>query len=253
MALPERLDQIVHRAAEPGQDVGPGRRLVHGDRDPVQRFGHVEDHAGDVVADQRRHLRALQPVGRPVLPGHVVVVVERHPGRLAAGRGDQRVDARRGQLRLRHPGRADVVQLAAEAGRALIAQARQRADVADSGHAADSAVGPEQRVPAADGQQDGRRGLGRLRCLGGVGGLGEVSALRGLRRLGRGGGASGGSGRCAEAAAGAEGALVAADAGRAMNSPPSTTVSIAAASSRARADRRAGRDRPARGRGSAIS
>ena len=57
----------------------------------------------------------------------------------------------------------------------------------------------------------------------------------------------------AEAAAGAEGALVAADAGRAMNSPPSTTVIIAAASSRARADRRAGRDRPARGRGSAIS
>src|SRR5580698_7364428 len=43
----------------------------------------------------------------------------------------------------------------------------------------------------------------------------------------------------AEAAAGAEGALVAADAGRTMNSPPSTTVNIAAASSRARADRRA--------------
>ena len=149
MALPSALISVVHRAAEPGQDVGPGRRLVHGDRDPVQRFGHVEDHAGDVVADQRRHLRALQPVGRPVLPGHGVVVVERHPGRLAARRGDQRVDARRGQLRLRHPGRADVVQRAAKAGRALIAQARQRADVADPGHAADSAVGLEQRVPAA--------------------------------------------------------------------------------------------------------
>src|SRR3984957_9801227 len=54
-------------------------------------------------------------------------------------------------------------------------------------------------------------------------------------------------------AACAAGELVAADAGRDMNSPLNTTASIAAASSRARAGRRAGRVRPARGRGSAIS
>ena len=105
----QRADQPVHRVLQPGQDVVARRRLVHGDRYPVNGLRRVEDHPGYVVADQRRHIRALQAVRGPELPGHPVVVVQRLAARPRARRLDHRVDAAGGLLGLGQRRLADVV------------------------------------------------------------------------------------------------------------------------------------------------
>ena len=106
----QRGDQPVDRVLQPGQDVVARRRLVDRDRHPVHRFRRVEDHPGHVVADQRRHVRALQAVRGPELAGDPVVVVQRLPARRRGRRLDHRVDTAGGLLGLRQRRLADVVQ-----------------------------------------------------------------------------------------------------------------------------------------------
>ena len=205
--------------------------------------------------------RALQPgtpprTARPCRSGRRAS----SPVGLAAGRGDQRVDARRGLLGLRRAGRADVVQRRRRGRTNPHCTGPRSAPMSPIPGTLQTPPSAEQRVrcrrpadggaaladsaPAAGSGRLGGLGRGaacrRLACRGGGGARG--GAPRGAAR-----GGAGGGGR------GAAGALVAADAGRDMNSPLNTIASIAAASSRARAGRRAGRDRPARGWGSAIS
>ena len=134
----QRADQLVHGVLQPGQDVVARRRLVDGDRHPVDGLGRVEDHPGHVVADQRRHVGTLQAVGGPELAGHPVVVVQRLPARGRGRRLHHRVDAAGGLLGLGQRGLADVVQVTEDSARAARAQPDQPADVADARHLADA-------------------------------------------------------------------------------------------------------------------
>ena len=173
----QRADQPVHRVLQPGQDVVARRRLVDRDRHPVHRLRRVEDHPGDVVADQRRHIGALQAVRGPELPGHPVVVVQRLPARRRARRLDHRVDAAGGLFRLRQRGVADVVQVTDDPARTLVAQPDQAADVPDTRHLTD----PAGLSGCGRGEADGRAGLDG----GGAGRVGRVNHMG--RGEGRGG------------------------------------------------------------------
>src|SRR6201999_2926597 len=114
-------------------------RLVNGDRDPVDGFGRVEDHAGHVVADQRGHFRALQAVRGPELARDPVAVVQRVSRGRAGWRLDQRVDSAVGLFRLGQRRLADVVQVADQAARPGRTQPEQTADVTDPRYRADPA------------------------------------------------------------------------------------------------------------------
>ena len=177
----QRRDQPVDGVLQPGQDLVPRRRLVDGDRHPVHRFRRVEDHPGDVVADQRGHIGTLQAMGGPELAGDPVVVVQRIAAGRRGGRFDHRVDAAGGLLGLRQRGLADVVQAADDAARALVTQADQAADVPDARHLADPARFLRCGRGEAGGQRDrggggadGGRGPGRGRRRGAVGRVGRV-------------------------------------------------------------------------------
>src|SRR6202012_3496558 len=189
----------VGDALQPAQDAVPGRRLVYGDRDPVDRLGRVEDHAGHVVADQRGHFRALQTVGGPELARHPVAVVQGVPGDRAGRRLDQRVDTTVGLFRHGQRGRADVVQVADQAARSGRAQPEQAADVADPRHRADPA-----RRGGGRGDRRGSHDVGGTGGGGGGGGARAAGGGGGAR--GAGGGSGGGGARGADGGSGGGGA-----------------------------------------------
>src|SRR6202012_403747 len=188
----------VGDALQPAQDAVPGRRLVYGDRDPVDRLGRVEDHAGHVVADQRGHFRALQTVGGPELARHPVAVVQGVPGDRAGRRLDQRVDTTVGLFRHGQRGRADVVQVADQAARSGRAHPDQAADVADPRHRADPA-----RRGGGRGDRRGSHDVGGTSGVGGAAGARGAGGGGGARGAGGGGGVGGGGGARGGGGAGA--------------------------------------------------
>ena len=92
----------------------------------------------------------------PELPGHPVVVVQRLPADRRARRLNHRVDAAGGLLGLGQRRLADVVQVADDPARALVAQPDQAADVANAGHLAD----PSGLLGSGRGQAGGEGGRG---------------------------------------------------------------------------------------------